>query len=231
MAPNENAGPLPGQDPLVIALDVFGTLLRIAGKRHPYRALFAALGVDAAPAARLAMTQNLTIKELAARLRPDADIDLSEIRSDIQAEVDSVEPFPEVAQALEGLKLAGYRLALVSNLAPPYARAVREKLPPVFEAAVFSFEVGAVKPEPAIFNVLCARLNVAPPRVLMVGDRHRDDVDGARRFGMSALHLDRRRGSSPGADGISDLTGLVDRLCERGAAGSLPTAARAQNPG
>ena len=231
MPPDDDTNPPIGPRPIVVALDVFGTLLHIRDKRRPYQALFVALGVDGAAAARVAMTQNLPVEELAARLRPGADIDLSEIRAGIQAEVDSVEPFPEVAPSLEALTQAGFRLALVSNLAPPYARVVLEKLPPVFEATVFSFEVGSVKPEPAIYEVLCKRLNVAPSQVLMVGDRRRDDVDGARSLGMSALHLDRSRGSSAGADRISDLTGLVDRLCDRGATGSVPTSARAHNAG
>jgi FMN phosphatase YigB (HAD superfamily) len=44
---------------------------------------------------------------------------------------------------------------------------------------VLSFEVGAIKPDPAIFETALTRLGVEPAHALMVGDS--DEADGGAR--------------------------------------------------
>ncbi len=53
------------------------------------------------------------------------------------------------------------------------------------DVAVFSPEVGARKPDAAIFRHALGRLGVSPERALMVGDRLREDVGGAAALGMA----------------------------------------------
>lgn len=47
--------------------------------------------------------------------------------------------------------------------------------------------VGVRKPNPAIFNLACKRLNVDPARVLMIGDNETVDILGAREAGLQAI--------------------------------------------
>ena len=194
-----------------VALDVFGTLLFIGERRQPFRTLLARSGVNFSEGARLAMTQNVSLTELAGQLsggENDAAA-LADLEAEVAAEVESVRSFPEVAGALADLRMRGFRLALISNLAAPYARAVEEKLPPIFDIRVYSFAVGAVKPEPAIFAALSERLCLPSDQILVVGNSRRDDVGGARRFGMNALHLDRRPGAPETPNAVPDLNALV----------------------
>lgn len=69
------------------------------------------------------------------------------------------------------------------------------------EAIVVSHEVGATKPALEIFRHASRRLDVPAGSILHVGDSWREDVEGARGAGMTALHLIRAR---PGARAISE---------------------------
>ncbi|WP_370333013.1 HAD family hydrolase [Mycolicibacterium hippocampi] len=89
-------------------------------------------------------------------------------------------PYPDTAAVLGGLHRRGVRTAVVSNIA--------FDLRPAFEAVggvgvvdefVLSFEVGAVKPDKAIFQTALDRLGVPAERALMVGDS--DEADGGAR--------------------------------------------------
>lgn len=56
----------------------------------------------------------------------------------------------------------------------------------MFDAIVYSHEVGHRKPEPAIYAIACERLAVEPAEVLFVDDLQ-VNVDGARAAGMDAI--------------------------------------------
>lgn len=92
---------------------------------------------------------------------------------------------PEALAALRHLHEQGFRLAVVSNCfaedvqAWPRCAAARW-----FDAAVFSFDVGAAKPEPAIYLEAMRRLRVEPADALFVGDGGDDELLGAERVGL-----------------------------------------------
>ncbi|WP_460354399.1 HAD family hydrolase [Mycobacterium sp. ZZG] len=99
-------------------------------------------------------------------------------------------PYPDTAAVLDGLSRRGIRTAVVSNIA--------FDIRPAFDALgdqahvdefVLSFEVGAVKPDPAIFQTALDRLGVPAERALMVGDS--DEADGgARALGCAFALVD-----------------------------------------
>ncbi len=86
-------------------------------------------------------------------------------------------PYPDTAAVLDGLRRRGVKTAVVSNIA--------FDLRPAFHGVgdvdefVLSFEVGAVKPDPAIFQTALDRLEVPAEDTLMVGDS--DEADGGAR--------------------------------------------------
>ena len=99
-------------------------------------------------------------------------------------------PYPDTADVLKGLHRQGIRTAVVSNIA--------FDVRPAFEALgvagdvdefVLSFEVGAVKPSPAIFETALTRLGVAAEDAVMVGDSEEAD-GGARALGCGFLLVD-----------------------------------------
>jgi HAD superfamily hydrolase (TIGR01509 family) len=99
-------------------------------------------------------------------------------------------PYPDTAAVLAGLHRQGIKTAVVSNIAFD----VRPAFEVIGAAAdvdefVLSFEVGAVKPSPAIFQTALTRLNVAAEYAVMVGDSEEAD-GGARALGCGFLLVD-----------------------------------------
>src|SRR5712692_5789883 len=100
------------------------------------------------------------------------------------------EPMPHVHVAVEAMKAAGYRLAVICNTGMAGGRVLREVLRrhglfDFFEVTVFSNEFGIAKPHPSIFeHTLAALGGIAPSQALHVGDLEELDVEGARRAGV-----------------------------------------------
>jgi HAD superfamily hydrolase (TIGR01509 family) len=93
---------------------------------------------------------------------------------------------------LGALRDRGVRLAVVANTWPEPARLVRRELAelgvePLLDAVVLSGEVGARKPEPAIFERALAALGADATAAIFVGDRLDDDVAGAAALGMTTV--------------------------------------------
>lgn len=98
--------------------------------------------------------------------------------------------YPDTARVFKSLKAQGVRTAVVSNIAfdvrPAFAAiGAAEHV----DAFVLSFEVGAIKPDPAIFTTALDRLGVAAPDALMVGDSEEAD-GGARAVGCQFALVD-----------------------------------------
>jgi HAD superfamily hydrolase (TIGR01509 family) len=98
--------------------------------------------------------------------------------------------YPDTARVFENLQAQGIRTAVVSNIAfdvrPAFtAIGAAEQV----DEFVLSFEVGAIKPDPAIFTAALDRLGVAPQDALMVGDSEEAD-GGARTVGCQFALVD-----------------------------------------
>ncbi|WP_179381473.1 HAD family hydrolase [Jannaschia marina] len=85
------------------------------------------------------------------------------------------------------MREAGLLTAVCSNLASPYGPALRRVLPSPADVEVLSYEVGAIKPEPAIYKRVLQELDLPATDVLFVGDTPSADVDGPRAAGFSAM--------------------------------------------
>ena len=110
--------------------------------------------------------------------------------------------------ALEELRAAGLRLAVISNWDERLARVLAGLgLASYFEAIHASAVVGVEKPHRKIFETALAGLGMPAERVLHVGDSALDDVEGARAVGLHALWLVR-----DGAGDLARLTELPERL-------------------
>jgi len=101
--------------------------------------------------------------------------------------------FPEVSEVLRRL-VPRFRLGLLSN-----TQSFDLEIPGLsvlpFHARLYSFELGALKPDPLLFHRMAQRLELSPINLMMVGDNYQDDVLGAEAVGMQALLI--RRSGSP----------------------------------
>lgn len=82
---------------------------------------------------------------------------------------------------------------MCSNLAADNAKPLTTLLQTQLDAYVWSFEAGAMKPDPLIYAHACGALDYTPAEVLMVGDTLAADLESPRACGMQSVQLDRRK--------------------------------------
>jgi putative hydrolase of the HAD superfamily len=97
--------------------------------------------------------------------------------------------------ALEALR-SRYRLGVLANQ-ERWIRDVmaRDGIDRFFDVWAVSAEVGADKPDPALFRHALTKAGAAPERCAMVGDRLDNDILPARELGMRTVWL--LRGEAP----------------------------------
>ena len=139
--------------------------------------------------------------------------------------------YPDVKPALDALRRRGLRLGLLTDNPPDTQRRKLEAagLLPFLDAAVFSAEVGAEKPDGRGFARVAETLGLEPGRLGMAGDNPHRDLAGAAQAGYARLFWLRRDGASssfdpalaaglPGAarfEPVADLRQLAARLSVR----------------
>lgn len=203
-----------------VAFDVFGTLVNIDRPTRPFRKLVRLLHEAGRPRQRddgiRAMSSAIDLRQ-AARLfggmiSEDA---LSALEAELRAEIESITLFPDAAPTLLALKARGIKVALCSNLAAPYGPPVLDLLPFQPDFCACSYEAGAVKPQPEIYQYLCDGIACQPDEVLMIGDTIEADMIGPRKFGMHGYHLDRHAATSNSAESVRSLSDVLTLMAAR----------------
>jgi HAD superfamily hydrolase (TIGR01662 family) len=98
---------------------------------------------------------------------------------------------PSTLGALEHLRDAGYRMAIISNADGRIEGLIEGVgIKDFFEFVMDSKVEGVEKPDPEIFLRACNRMGVDPSESLYVGDLYGVDVVGARGVGMEAVLMD-----------------------------------------
>lgn len=118
---------------------------------------------------------------------------LREINNDLQLELSTIELYEDTVHTLQILKEKGLKIALCSNLAMPYGEQLRKLLPDFFDAVIFSYEVGAIKPEPQIYEVIQSYFGCEFSEMLFIGDHPILDVETPISLGMSASLIERQK--------------------------------------
>jgi len=92
--------------------------------------------------------------------------------------------------ALRHLRVAGFRLGLISNAdAMEVAAWDGSPLDGLFDVQVFSCKVGCVKPEPPIYEHCLRALQLSAEECLFVGDGGSNELSGAKDVGMSTVFV------------------------------------------
>ncbi len=124
--------------------------------------------------------------------------------------------YDDVAPALAALRRDGCRLAIVSNCSWQTEGVLEATgLVREVEAVLLSYQVGIMKPDPAILRLAAERLGADPARTVLVDDVVAN-LDAARTIGMATVLVDRTgRGGAVGHRAVRDLTGLTTLLRAR----------------
>lgn len=115
--------------------------------------------------------------------------------------------YPDAIPALEWLRDRGLTRLIVSNLAwgcPRhlwYEEVRRHGLDSLVDGFLCCRDVGRTKPAKEIFMEALRRTGTSTEETIFVGDSVRCDVEGPRKCGITAVHLD-REGTCLGSDGI-----------------------------
>lgn len=183
-----------------VTFDAFGTLVHIGERRSPFRSL-TRWGRENGHApqpddAERIMSSPLDLRSAAALLglAPPDEL-LKRWEADLKDELATIQLYPDSQKAIQRLHQDGYLVAMCSNLAGPYGTPVRAILP-MLDAYAMSYDAGAIKPQPRIYQHLVDQLGCAAGEVLFIGDTPAADVDGPRAFGMQACLLNRSIGQS-----------------------------------
>ena len=115
--------------------------------------------------------------------------------------------YDDALPTLRALRAAGLRIGLISNAGVPIGDVLdRDGITPLVDAVTLSYEVGAVKPDLALFRAALDAIGLPAGQVLMVGDSGTDDVGGTA-IGMRTLILPRTAGRVHGLDAVVRLCG------------------------
>jgi putative hydrolase of the HAD superfamily len=191
-----------------VLLDGMGTLLHLV---PPGPALAEALGVDLETAERAFRAEvDYYLQHQIEGSDPTALADLRTRAAAVLAEeagvsaegaVDALmgalrfDAFDDVAPALMELRERRLRLVVVSNWDWSLSDVLGGLgLLPLLDAVVTSAEVGAAKPDPAIFEAALSAAGCDADEAVHVGDSPEHDVDGAGAAGIRSLLLDRSGG-------------------------------------
>lgn len=108
----------------------------------------------------------------------------------------SLVPRPGAVETLRRLRARGLKVGLITVCSEDVQVLWPEtEFAGLFDAEVFSSELGISKPDPRIYLHCCDLLGVEPRQAVFVGDGANDELAGARRVGMGAILITR-----PGED-------------------------------
>jgi HAD superfamily hydrolase (TIGR01509 family) len=116
-------------------------------------------------------------------------------------------PFDDTLPVLRELKSRGVRIVVLSNIGLDIRPLLdRVGVSALLDGVVLSFEVGLVKPDPAIYARALELLEVPGSHALMVGDSPRDDVGGVS-LRIRTLILPRTEGPVHGLGTVLQMAG------------------------
>ncbi len=97
--------------------------------------------------------------------------------------------FPHTLETLSYLKEKGYRLFLITNgfIEVQVVKVKHSQLEPYFEKMITSEEAGYQKPHRKIFEYALKTTNSLKKESIMIGDDLRNDIYGARKFGIDTV--------------------------------------------
>jgi putative hydrolase of the HAD superfamily len=226
----------PSRVPQAVVFDLWDTLIPFpaSARQRAEQAMADALGVPRVPFAEtwaasfqeraLGWSSRQALRAICPRIAaetPERIDDAAERRDELLAGLFEAEP--STLTALTDLRHRNLRIGLITDCGPESADLFRRSpLAKLVDAAVFSCEAGATKPDRLLYAHVALALGVAPAATVYVGDRP-EELIGARSAGMTAVMLLGPNGrfgwSGATVDSLTDLPAVITRLSSLAAGG------------
>jgi HAD superfamily hydrolase (TIGR01662 family) len=103
---------------------------------------------------------------------------------------DVIREYSHTISMLESLKEQGFDIGLITNSSHFSIERVKKetKIFEFIDYAIFSFNVGAIKPSIKMFEAILEVSKCKPAEIIMVGDSKKDDVIPPRELGIHSIH-------------------------------------------
>jgi len=217
--------------PRVIVFDLIGTLLDLQTMDAHFERFFGDASVRKewfTQTLQLAMASVLTNSYEDFRVQADTGLEitarrykvsmLGEEKNLILGTLNKLRPFPDVAAALQRLRDAGLKLAILTNSTAQAAEAqlTFAGLRDHFDQVISVDEIQCFKPAPEAYQLAASKLGTEPAQMWLVS-AHDWDVTGALRAGCAAAFVARPGqvmnpfGPQPDAKD-TDLSALVNKI-------------------
>ena len=190
-----------------VIFDLYGTLIDLFSCQDEQKQLSKIAAALQVPAEQFARLWTDTYTERVTSAFPDVESYLLSVcrrlqivpcESGVNAAIELVDEFtrrlmiprPDAETALRSLRQAGLKLALLTNCwyeAPAHWN--KTSLARLMDAAVFSFEVKAKKPDAIVYLLTCERLDVQPSDCVFVGDGANHELEAAEALRMTAIMI------------------------------------------
>ncbi len=97
---------------------------------------------------------------------------------------------PEIWELVRQLKEKGSHIYLLSNYSEElvWTHIGNTPIPSLAEGGVISYQVGVIKPDPRIYQILLEKYDLKAEECLFFDDR-KDNVEGAKAVGMEAVEV------------------------------------------
>ena len=107
-------------------------------------------------------------------------------------------PREGAVETLEELRARGLKVGLITVCTEDVELLWPEsEFAGLFDAEIFSNAIGLSKPDPRIYLACCEQLGVEPSEAVFVGDGANDELEGARRVGLTPILIHK-----PGQDPV-----------------------------
>jgi 2-haloacid dehalogenase len=157
------------------------------------------------------------MRSVLAELAAERDLELADDERDaLGHSLAAWPPFPEVPDALQEARRAGWRLAILSNTDRDLIDSSMRSLGVDFELAIVASEIGSYKPQPRHWQVFFERTEAEPGSHVHVAASLYHDIEPAYELGLKSIWINRlgEGPTVPPTRALPDLSRLEETLGE-----------------
>ena len=115
--------------------------------------------------------------------------------------------YPDALPSLQEALGRGLKVGILTNGAEEMQRAKLERTGLWLDGMIMcaTVELGAPKPQPESYRAALEKIGTPAEHTVMIGDSWENDVAGARRAGLHAVHLDRTGDTGASISSLDEL--------------------------